>query len=191
MSLTRVNVDKKRHLAAKLWLNPCVSRVLDIGSGWGGLALHLAKAGAKEVLGITLSKEQLKFSRARAKEAGLADRVRFELCDYRELSGQFDRVVSVGMFEHVGVNHYSEFFAKLKNLMTDDGIAILHSIGADGRARRHQSLDPQIYLSWRLLPSVVRSTAGGRTAAALGHRHRNPAAPLRRHAALMASALCR
>ena len=119
---------KKRHLAAKLWLTPDV-RVLDIGSGWGGLALHLAKAGAKEVVGITLSKEQLKFSRARAEKAGLADRVRFELCDYRELAGQFDRIVSVGMFEHVGVNHYSEFFAKLASFLTDDGIAVLHSIG--------------------------------------------------------------
>lgn len=119
---------KKRHLAAKLWLTPGV-RVLDIGSGWGGLALHLAKAGAKEVVGITLSKEQLRFSRTRAEKAGLADRVRFELCDYRELTGQFDRVVSVGMFEHVGVNHYPEFFAKLASFLTDDGIAVLHSIG--------------------------------------------------------------
>ena len=120
--------DKERHLAAKLWLNPGV-RVLDIGSGWGGLALYLAKAGAREVVGITLSKEQLKFSLARAEKAGLADRVRFQLCDYRQLSGQFDRVVSVGMFEHVGVNHYPAFFAKLASLLVDDGVAVLHSIG--------------------------------------------------------------
>jgi cyclopropane-fatty-acyl-phospholipid synthase len=81
------------------------------------------------VTGITLSKEQLKVSRERAERAGLAARVRFEFCDYRELTGQFDRVVSVGMFEHVGVNHYPAFFAKLKSLLTDDGIAVLHSIG--------------------------------------------------------------
>ena len=119
---------KKRHLAAKLCLAPGL-RVLDIGSGWGGLALHLAKVGAKEVVGITLSKQQLAVSRARAEAAGLADRVRFLLCDYRELDGRFDRVVSVGMFEHVGVHHYPAFFAKLGSLLADDGVAVLHSIG--------------------------------------------------------------
>ncbi len=125
---------KKRHLAAKLLLKPGV-RVLDIGSGWGGLALGLAKAGADEVLGITLSERQLEVSRARAKAEGLADRVRFELCDYRELKGRFDRIVSVGMFEHVGVNHYRDFFAKVKELLTEDGVALLHSIGRmDGPA---------------------------------------------------------
>ncbi len=128
MDLDEGQYCKKRHLTAKLWLTPG-ARVLDIGSGWGGLALHLARAGAGEVLGITLSKEQLKFSRARAEKAGLADRVKFELCDYRQVTGQFDRVVSVGMFEHVGVNHYAEFFAKLAGLLREDGVAILHSIG--------------------------------------------------------------
>jgi cyclopropane-fatty-acyl-phospholipid synthase len=126
--INRAQLDKKRHLAAKLRLTPGM-RVLDIGSGWGGLALHLANAGASDVTGITLSKEQLKVSRERAERAGLAARVRFEFCDYRELTGQFDRVVSVGMFEHVGVNHYPAFVANLKSLLTDDGIAVLHSSG--------------------------------------------------------------
>ena len=126
--LERAQRDKKRHLAAKLLLTPD-RRVLDIGSGWGGLALYLAKAGAKEVVGITLSREQLKFSQARAEQAGLTDRVRFELSDYRELSGQFDRIVSVGMFEHVGAHYYPAFFGKLADLLTDDGVAVLHSIG--------------------------------------------------------------
>jgi cyclopropane-fatty-acyl-phospholipid synthase len=130
--LEQAQRDKKSHLAAKLLLKPGV-RVLDIGSGWGGLALYLAGAGAGEVVGITLSEEQLKVSRERAARAGLADRVRFELCDYRAIGGRFDRIVSVGMFEHVGVRHYPEFFAAVRDLLTEDGIALLHSIGrADG-----------------------------------------------------------
>jgi cyclopropane-fatty-acyl-phospholipid synthase len=130
--LEQAQRDKKRHLAAKLLLKSGV-RVLDIGSGWGGLALYLAEAGAGEVVGITLSKEQLKVSRERAARAGLADRVRFELSDYRALGGRFDRIVSVGMFEHVGIRHYPEFFGAVRDLLTDDGVALLHSIGrSDG-----------------------------------------------------------
>ncbi len=132
--LDQAQTDKKRHLAAKLVLQPGV-RVLDIGSGWGGLALSLAAAGAGQVLGITLSEQQLKVSRERARHEGLADRVSFELCDYREQAGTFDRIVSVGMFEHVGVRHYPEFFRAVRDLLTEDGIAVLHSIGRmDGPA---------------------------------------------------------
>jgi cyclopropane-fatty-acyl-phospholipid synthase len=126
--LERAQLDKKRHIAAKLLLRPG-HRILDIGSGWGGLALYLADACGCEVVGITLSEEQLKASRLRAERAGLADRVRFELRDYREQTGRFDRIVSVGMFEHVGLQHYPEFFTKIRELLTDDGIALLHSIG--------------------------------------------------------------
>jgi cyclopropane-fatty-acyl-phospholipid synthase len=126
--LEQAQRDKKRHLAAKLLLEPG-ARVLDIGSGWGGLALYLAEAGAAEVVGITLSEEQLKVSRERAAQAGLDDRVRFALRDYRSLDGSFDRVVSVGMFEHVGVRHYPEFFAAVHDLLSEDGVAVLHSIG--------------------------------------------------------------
>jgi cyclopropane-fatty-acyl-phospholipid synthase len=120
--------DKKRHLAAKLLLQPG-QRLLDIGSGWGGLALYLAEAGAAQVVGITLSEQQLAVSRERAQRRGLADRVRFELRDYREQTGVFDRIVSVGMFEHVGVQHYGEFFARMYDLLAEDGVALLHSIG--------------------------------------------------------------
>jgi cyclopropane-fatty-acyl-phospholipid synthase len=126
--LEQAQLDKKRHLAAKLRLAPG-QRVLDIGSGWGGLALYLAGICGCEVVGITLSEEQLKASRLRAERAGMADRVRFELRDYREQTGRFDRIVSVGMFEHVGLKHYREFFAKVRELLTDDGIAVLHAIG--------------------------------------------------------------
>jgi cyclopropane-fatty-acyl-phospholipid synthase len=126
--LEQAQADKKRHLAAKLLLRPGM-RVLDIGSGWGGLALSLGEAGAGEVLGITLSEQQLEVSRERAKRQGLADRVRFELRDYRELSGTFDRIVSVGMFEHVGVGHYPAFFRAVNDLLAEDGVAVLHSIG--------------------------------------------------------------
>jgi cyclopropane-fatty-acyl-phospholipid synthase len=126
--LEQAQADKKRHIAAKLLLRPG-QRILDIGSGWGGLGLYLAKAGAGQVVGITLAEEQLKVSRARAEQAGLADRVRFELRDYRDQTGRFDRIVSVGMFEHVGVQHYSAFFRKIHELLVDDGVALVHSIG--------------------------------------------------------------
>ena len=123
---------KKRHLAAKLLLRPGM-HVLDIGCGWGGLALYLAREYGVEVTGLTLSEEQLKVARQRAAAAGLGERVRFHLRDYREEMRSFDRIVSVGMFEHVGVPHYGTFFAALKRLLASDGVALLHSIGrADG-----------------------------------------------------------
>jgi cyclopropane-fatty-acyl-phospholipid synthase len=126
--LETAQINKQRHLAAKLLLEPG-HRVLDIGSGWGGLALYLAQVGGCDVTGLTLSSEQLKIANRRAAEAGLADRVRFRLRDYREEAGVYDRIVSVGMFEHVGVNHYPEFFSAVGKLLTEDGICVLHSIG--------------------------------------------------------------
>src|SRR6516225_4072323 len=130
-------LDKKRHLAAKLLIRPG-QRVLDIGSGWGGLALYLATECGAEVTGLTLSIEQHKVATARAAAAGLADRVRFHLRDCREENGRYDRIVSVGMFEHVGVNHYREFFSILKSLLAPDGVALLHSIGRmDGPGATH------------------------------------------------------
>jgi len=104
-------------------------RVLDIGCGWGDLALYLAKLENVHVTGVTLSKEQQKLASERARQAGLSDRVTFELRDYRDVDDRFDRIVSVGMFEHVGVQHYDEFFGHLNDLMPDHGIAVLHSIG--------------------------------------------------------------
>ena len=126
--LDDAQLDKKRHLAAKLLVRPG-QRVLDIGSGWGGLALYLAGECGADVTGLTLSVEQHKVAARRAAAAGLSDRVKFYLRDYREEVGQYDRIVSVGMFEHVGLNHYGAFFAKLKSLLAPEGVALLHSIG--------------------------------------------------------------
>ena len=126
--LDAAQLDKKRHIAAKLLIRPG-QRVLDIGSGWGGLALYLAGECGADVTGLTLSVEQHKVAMRRAAAAGLFDRVRFHLRDYREEVGHYDRIVSVGMFEHVGVNHYGAFFTKLKSLLAPDGVALVHSIG--------------------------------------------------------------
>jgi cyclopropane-fatty-acyl-phospholipid synthase len=126
--LDAAQLDKKRHIAAKLMIRPG-QKVLDIGSGWGGMALYLAAECGAEVTGLTLSAEQHKVSVQRAAAAGLADRVRFHLRDYREERGEYDRIVSVGMFEHVGVNHYPAFFAQVKSLLAPGGVALLHSIG--------------------------------------------------------------
>ena len=127
-TLEQAQRNKKRHIASKLLLEPG-QRILDIGSGWGGLALYLATLADVEVVGVTLSKEQYEYSLQRAKVLGLEDRVRFKLRDYRDVEGPFDRIVSVGMFEHVGVRHYGEFFTKIYDLLTDSGVALIHSIG--------------------------------------------------------------
>jgi cyclopropane-fatty-acyl-phospholipid synthase len=131
-SLDEAQLAKKRHLASKLAIEPGM-RVLDIGSGWGGLALYLAEVCGAEVVGVTLSQEQHALSVQRAAQGGLGGRAQFRLMDYREVDGTFDRIVSVGMFEHVGIGHYREFFDKVRALLEPDGVAILHSIcRADG-----------------------------------------------------------
>lgn len=130
-SLEQAQDDKKAHIAAKLALRPGL-KVLDIGCGWGGMALYLNRVADVDVLGITLSQEQLKVARRRAEEAGVADRVKFELIDYRALTGSFDRIVSVGMFEHVGVPQYETFFRQCRKLLAHDGVMLLHTIGRMG-----------------------------------------------------------
>ena len=145
MSLDEAQAAKKRHLAAKLNLRDGL-KVLDIGCGWGGLALYLAKTAHVEVTGITLSEEQRKLAEERACAMGLSNAVSFKLCDYRELDGQFDRIVSVGMFEHVGIAHYHSFFARIGELLTKDGVALLHSIGRfDGPASTNPFIDKYIF----------------------------------------------
>lgn len=141
LSLEEAQESKKRHIAAKLLINRPGLRVLDIGCGWGGLALYLAAETGAQVTGITLSEEQVKAARERAERAGLGHRVSFHLRDYRLEKSTYDRIVSIGMFEHVGKPHYPAFFRKLRELLAEDGVALLHSIG---RADRPGSTNPWI-----------------------------------------------
>jgi cyclopropane-fatty-acyl-phospholipid synthase len=158
-SLEQAQADKKAHIAAKLALKPG-QRVLDIGCGWGGMALYLHKVAGADVLGITLSEHQLKIARARAEAAGVSDHVKFELIDYRLLDGQFDRIVSVGMFEHVGARHYGAFFAQCRRLLKPDGVMLLHTIGKLGEVSSSPDpfTDKWIFPGYHL-PSLSQMTA--------------------------------
>ena len=136
---------KERHIAAKLLLEPG-QKVLDIGCGWGGLAFHLAREHQVDVTGITLSEEQHAFASERARQLGLTGQVRFRLEDFRATRGSFDRIVSVGMMEHVGVNHFATMFRTISELLTDDGIALVHCIGRrDGPSFNHPWIDKYIF----------------------------------------------
>ncbi len=128
-SLEDAQHNKKLHIAAKLLLDEPGLNILDIGSGWGGLSLELARLSGAKVTGVTLSEEQAKVSKQRAAQSGMGTDVQFLLQDYRTVEGTFDRIVSVGMFEHVGVGHYPEFFAKCRDLLSENGVALLHTIG--------------------------------------------------------------
>ena len=130
-SLDDAQLAKRRHLAAKLKVEPG-AKVLDIGCGWGGLALYLAEIAGAQVTGITLSQEQFARAQQRAIERGHAQDATFRLEDYRDVAGPFDRIVSVGMFEHVGVGHYDTFFRKCADLLDQDGVFLLHTIGRSG-----------------------------------------------------------
>jgi len=163
-TLEAAQLAKKRHIASKLCLDRPGLRVLDIGSGWGGLALTLARDYGARVTGITLSREQLAESRDRAMAEGLDDRVNFELLDYRAVDQRFDRIVSVGMFEHVGVGYYQTFLDTVSRCLTPDGVALLHAIGrSDGPSCTNAWIDKYIFpggyspaLS-EVIPAVERS----------------------------------
>jgi cyclopropane-fatty-acyl-phospholipid synthase len=132
-TLEAAQAQKKKHIAAKLRFDRPGLSVLDIGCGWGGLAMDLSRDHGALVTGITLSTEQIATAKELARQNGLADRCRFELIDYRKLQGRFDRIVSVGMFEHVGARYYRDYFTKAAELLADDGVMLLHTIGrSDG-----------------------------------------------------------
>jgi cyclopropane-fatty-acyl-phospholipid synthase len=151
--LEQAQWEKKAHIAAKLDLRPG-QRVLDIGSGWGGLALFMHQQAGVDVLGITLSEDQLRIARQRAEDAGVSDHVKFELIDYRVLQGEFDRIVSVGMFEHVGADHYDEFFASCRRLLKKDGVMLLHTIGKLGAASKPDPFTDKWIFPGYHLPSL-------------------------------------
>ena len=162
MTLDEAQAAKKAHIAAKLALAPG-QRILDIGCGWGGMAITLAKLEQVEVLGITLSTEQLDLARQRAEQAGVADRVRFELIDYRDLAarevGGFDRIVSVGMFEHVGAPNFDTFFRACANLMTADGVMLLHTIGRFGKPGSTDAFTRKYIFPGGYIPALSETVA--------------------------------
>ncbi len=162
MTLDEAQAAKKAHIAAKLALAPG-QRILDIGCGWGGMAITLARLEAVEVTGITLSEEQLALARQRAEAAGVADRVRFELIDYRDLAarepGRFDRIVSVGMFEHVGAANFDTFFRAAANLMTADGVMLLHTIGRFGKPGTTDAFTRKYIFPGGYIPSLSETLA--------------------------------
>ena len=187
-SLDEAQENKKRRIAAKLGLEPG-QRILDIGSGWGGMALYLAREAGGDVTGITLSTMQRELAERRANETGLSERAHFFLRDYRQQTGTFERIVSVGMFEHVGVNHYREFFAKLGELLADDGIAVLHTIGRAGPPAEADPWIRKYIFSGRLHPIAFRGRRCDREDRPRDHRHRGPAPSLRRDLAPLARAV--
>ncbi|RVT85866.1 class I SAM-dependent methyltransferase [Rhodobacteraceae bacterium CCMM004] len=130
-TLEQAQAQKKAHIAGKLRLEPGM-RILDIGCGWGGMALTLAQDHGAQVVGVTLSEEQHRLARERVVRAGLEDRIDIRLSDYRKVAERFDRIVSVGMFEHVGVPHYDEYFGQVHDLLAPDGVALIHTIGRSG-----------------------------------------------------------
>jgi cyclopropane-fatty-acyl-phospholipid synthase len=157
-SLEQAQSDKKAHIAAKLDLK-AGQRVLDIGCGWGGTALYLNAVAGVEVLGVTLSEEQIKVARERAEAAGVSDKVKFELVDYRSVTGRFDRIVSIGMFEHVGAAHFVEFFAKCHDLLADDGVMLLHTIGKFGKSAAPDPFTDKYIFPGYHLPSLSSMAA--------------------------------
>ncbi len=156
-TLEQAQRAKKAHIAAKLLLRPGM-RVLDIGCGWGGMALTLARDHGAHVLGVTLSEEQHRVANQRVRAAGLEDRVEIRLADYRGVTGRFDRIVSVGMFEHVGLPHYGTYFAKVRELLAEDGIALIHTIGRSAPPSRTSSFIRKYIFPGGYVPSMSEAS---------------------------------
>lgn len=161
MTLEEAQEAKLAHIAAKLALAPG-QRVLDIGCGWGGMAIFIARRVGAEVLGITLSEEQLALARRRAEAAGVSDRVRFELIDYRDLAARgekFDRIVSVGMFEHVGQAQFNRFFHDAANMLVEEGVMLLHTIGRMGRPGSTDAFTRKYIFPGGYIPALSETVA--------------------------------
>jgi len=152
-SLEDAQQNKINHIIKKLNLRPG-QKVLDIGCGWGGMAFEIAKQSQCEVTGISLSENQINYCRKKAKELKLDNQVRFELCDYREIKDKYDRIVSVGAFEHFGKKFYKTFFAKIKNIMTNDGICLLHTIGSVDKPGPVQPFIQKYIFPGGIIPSL-------------------------------------
>jgi len=157
-SIEQAQLDKKTHIASKLYLKPGM-KVVDIGCGWGGLAMYLNRVADVDVLGVTLSKEQLAIARERAEKAGVSDRVKFELMDYRDLEGPFDRVVSIGMFEHLGTKYFETFFQQVKRLLKPDGVALIHTMGRMGKPGTTDAFMQKYIFPGGYLPSLSEIVA--------------------------------
>jgi cyclopropane-fatty-acyl-phospholipid synthase len=161
MTLEQAQEAKLAHIAAKLAIEPGHS-VLDVGCGWGGMAIYLARKYGVEVHGITLSEEQIALAKERAEAAGVADKTRFELVDYRELAGRgvtYDRIVSVGMFEHVGTPQYETFFRTCANLLKDDGAMLLHTIGRMGKPSRTDAFTDKYIFPGGYIPALSEAVS--------------------------------
>ncbi len=161
MTLGEAQEAKLAHIAAKLALQPG-QRVLDIGCGWGGMAIFLAQRAGVDVHGITLSEEQLALARERAVEAGVADKVSFELIDYRDLAARgdtFDRIVSVGMFEHVGTPQFETFFRACANLLHEDGVMLVHTIGRMGTPGTTDAFTDKYIFPGGYIPALSETVA--------------------------------
>lgn len=161
--LAQAQEAKLAHIAAKLKLEPGM-RVLDIGCGWGGMARYLHEKTGVEVLGVTLSEEQIAYAKARAEADGVADKVRFELRDYRDVQGSFDRIVSVGMFEHVGAPNFREFFRNCHNLLAPDGVMLLHTIGRVGGPGATDTFTQKYIFPGGYIPALSETVAASEPA---------------------------
>ena len=186
-TLEQAQRNKLDRIAAKLRLGPGMT-VAEIGSGWGSLAIHLAATAGARVTAINVSPEQIAVARQRAAEAGVADLVTFREIDYRRLEGRFDRVVSVGMMEHVGIGHFDAYFGKIRDLLTPDGFALVHCIGRMRPPGSTAPFIPQIHLSRRLRALPLGGVRRHRAHGTLGRRHGGAAAALPPYAHALAPA---